>query len=316
MKYNNFGATGLKVSQIGFGSAAISGEGGGYGFGAINEQEAISLLRSAKELGINLIDTAPIYGFTLAEKRIGKAFNKNEKDDLILVSKSGVTWHDNKRVDMTNDPKVAEQMLHQSLKDLQTDVIDIYMVHWPDEKFDIRRVMEVYLKAQEQGKIRFIGLCNTHLEDYKKASEVANILVLQSEFNVFNQKAKKEIFPLVKKENLAFMSWGTLDKGIITGRLTEKRMYQDDYDCRKTAPWWNKDEVLAKVKKITKHRSFIEDKGYTLLEFALGHNLTEPEVSQVLCGARNINQLESLVKAIEHLPDIKLINEMTQRLNE
>ena len=92
-----------KSLKLGFGGAAISGEGGGYGFGKISEKEAIDLLKFSHDKGIRVYDTAPIYGFGVSENRIGKAFHTQE--DLFIISKSGVTWNSHRRVDMTNSPK-------------------------------------------------------------------------------------------------------------------------------------------------------------------------------------------------------------------
>ena len=126
---------GRPVSAIGFGGAAISGEGGGYGFGDMSETEAQTLLGHSWELGINLYDTAPIYGFGLSEERLGKYLPK----DAIIVTKGGVDWHSTRRVNMTNDPKVIERMFLESLKRLKREYIDVYMIHWPDKNVDIRR---------------------------------------------------------------------------------------------------------------------------------------------------------------------------------
>src|SRR5688572_482163 len=135
------------VFPVSFGCGAISGEGGGYGFGPILERDAVNLLNMAFDLGINLYDLAPIYGFGLAEKRLGRAFAK-KREKVFLVSKCGVTWHENKRVNMTNDPIVAEKMLSQTLSHLRTDYVDLYMIHWPDSKLDIRVPMHALSKAK------------------------------------------------------------------------------------------------------------------------------------------------------------------------
>lgn len=125
-----------------FGGASISGEGGGYGFGDISKDNAISVLHHALERGIKVYDTAPIYGFGESERRIGEAF-KNKREHAFIISKCGVTWHDSKRVNMTNDPVTTKKMIEQSLRDLSTDYIDLYMVHWPDKNTDIRHTLEV-----------------------------------------------------------------------------------------------------------------------------------------------------------------------------
>jgi aryl-alcohol dehydrogenase-like predicted oxidoreductase len=297
MKTRTLGKTNISLSEISFGGAGISGEGGGYGFGHVSETDATNLLRAAFDLGINSFDTAPIYGFGLSEIRFGKAF-KGMRDKVFITTKSGVSWHETKRVNMTNDPVIAEKMLHQSLKDLQTDFIDLYMVHWPDSKFDIRETMQVYKKAQEEGKIRFIGLCNTHESDLLKARELVHIDMVQSEFNLFQPKPKADVFPFLK--DAGFMSWGTLEKGVIPGTVKRNRKY-DDVDCRKSAPWWKESDVLKKVDVMEKIFPYLEDIKKNGLSLALTYNLNHPELTTALVGVKTQDQLKDLLKAYENL---------------
>ena len=295
---------------LAFGGAAISGEGGGYGFGDINETDAIDLLLLAFDKGLRVFDTAPIYGFGLSEQRMGKAF-KQMREKVFIVSKSGVTWGDNKRVDMTNDPAVTTRMLEQSLRDLQSDYIDLYMIHWPDARVDIRRPLEVLAKAQHEGKIKHIGLCNTNVSDLTLASEIARIEVAQSEFNFFQNRAASELFPKLKEDNISFMSWGTLDKGILTGRVDEKRKY-DASDCRSWAPWWKNADNKSKFEAMKKIWPVLDHYNHSGLEFALGFNLGFEDLTMALCGAKNKEQLLSLFKALDNLPAKEVITEISK----
>src|SRR5690606_15371670 len=161
---------------MGFGGAAISGEGGGYGFGSVSEADAEKLLLRAWENGIRLFDTAPIYGFGLSEIRMGKFL----PSDAYIVTKGGVDWHPNMRVDMSNAPHIIEKMIEESLKRLNR-TISMYMIHWPDPKVDIRDSLAIVKKYQDRGDIKDIGLCNTHKNDLMKAEEICTIKGLQSE---------------------------------------------------------------------------------------------------------------------------------------
>lgn len=295
---------------LAFGGAAISGEGGGYGFGDISEADSIKLLNMAFDLGLRIFDTAPIYGFGLSEVRMGKAF-KQMRDDVFLVSKSGVTWGDNKRVDMSNDPAVTTRMFEQSLRDLQTDYIDLYMIHWPDSKVDIRRPLEVLAKAKSQGKIKHIGLCNTFMADLEKAIEIDRIEVVQSEFNFFQNGSSETLFPYLKKNDISFMSWGTLDKGILTGRVDEKRKF-DESDCRSWAPWWKNADNKSKFDAMKKIWPLMDKYKHTGLELALGYNLSFPELNVALCGVKNPDQLQSLFKALDNLPSKEFLSEAVE----
>jgi aryl-alcohol dehydrogenase-like predicted oxidoreductase len=239
---------------------------------------------------------------------MGKAF-KDIREKVFIVSKSGVTWHENKRVDMTNDPAVASIMIEQSLRDLNTDYIDLYMIHWPDSKVDIRRTMEVLSKAKHQGKIKHIGLCNTYVEDLDRAFEVDRIEVVQSEFNFFNNCfVREQLFPYIKEKEMSFMSWGTLDKGILTGRVDEKRKTYDKSDCRSWAPWWKEADNKAKFEAMKKMWPELDENQHNGLELALAHNLSFPELSVAICGAKNSEQLGTLFKALDNLPKKELLS--------
>lgn len=311
MQFRRMGNLEAEISVLGFGGASVSGEGKGYGFGDIQEQDAIDLLRAALDLGINLFDTAPIYGFGLSEKRMGKAF-VGHREKVFLVSKCGVTWDRDRRVGVDNSPKKTEEMLHQSLRDLQTDYLDLYLVHWPDPNVDIRRTMEVLAKAKMAGKIRAIGLSNTFPEDLARAVEVERIDVLQGAFNLFDGYPRDVLFPLLDEHGMGFMSYGTLDKGILTGRVTperEKSGQFDESDVRSSASWWKEADRTAKYKAMQALRPMMEKFGHSGLELALGYVLSFQQVSTALCGMRNRKQLESAVAALERLPSAEFLQE-------
>ena len=291
----------FNVSQISFGGASLSGNGAGYGFGDISPKESLILLHSALGAGINIIDTAPIYGFGESEIRIGKAI-KDRRDKAHIISKSGVSWHENKRVNMTNNPKEALKQLEESLIRLNTDYIDTYMVHWPDKKVDLLETLDVYLKAQKEGKIKYIGLCNTTNAELSKAQAYCNIDIIQSEVNIFNN----QISNLDNLQNAMTMSWGTFDKGIISGSVAKDRTF-DKSDCRSWAPWWKKSNWKEKVDKISKLNNFVKDTEFNLISFALGYNLSF--VDTAICGFKNEKQLDQILKAMDSLPSLALIKE-------
>ena len=296
-----------------FGGAAVSGECGGYGFGAISHDDSLELLRFAYERGVRLFDSAPIYGFGESERRIGKAFRGGE--DVFLISKSGVTWDGSRRVNLSNDPKVAESMLERSLRNFGRDVIDLYMVHWPDPRVDIRRTLEVFLRAKERGRIKHIGLCNTSGEEMRRAREVVPVEYVQSEFHLLCPHPPRVFSHL---EDALFMSWGTLDKGILTRRVGRKRELAKDYsagDCRRKAPWWKQSEVLDKIDRLESLWPFLRERGCSPLEMALGHNLSWPECSHVVVGSRNRKQWEETLAALEHLPDRETVLEARRLLH-
>ncbi len=292
-KARNLGKTEIKCTPISFGSASISGEGGGYGFGPMAEGNAHDLIRHALELGVTLFDSAPVYGMREAEKRLGKFFKVNGgRSKVHFVSKSGVTWHENKRINLTNDPEVAEKMLMQSLKDFQTDYIDIYFIHWPDGKVDIRRPLERLARLQEKGAIRYLGLCNTSEADLLLAKDVAKIDVLQSEFSLFNRGVEKNLFPICQTDQLGFMSWGGLEKGILSGSFDVNRQLHPS-DNRVGAPWFKRKDVLKKVELVDEMKNVgkeIAGDDFDFKSFVLGYYFSHEDVTTLLCGSKTASQ--------------------------
>ena len=304
MKYTNF--KNLNLSSYIFGGAALSSVGKGYGFGEVNDLQAQELVECALDCGINLFDTAPIYGFGLSEKRLGR-FLHSKRDSVYLISKSGVSWHDSGRVNMTNDPKVTKSMLEDSLRRLSTDYIDIYMVHWPDANVDIRRTVEVLAKAQLERKIKYIGLCNTNDDEILKASEICSIDFIQSEFNLFNNG-----FEAVKSlENRFSMGWGTLDKGILAGHLTTDTIFESS-DARSWAPWWKKSNWKEKVKVVEQY-SLAKD---VLPIKQLAIMYSQKSLNGSICGAKSAKQLKELLNLVDvESFDGELLNNSLKKFN-
>lgn len=308
MKTRQLGNTGINLSEISFGAAAISGEAGGYGFGGISEQNSIDLVREAVERGINHFDTAPIYGFGESEKRLGKALSGGLRDKVYLTSKSGITWHGNKRVDLDNSAPTTLKMLEQSLRDLNTDYIDFYFIHWPDPRVDIRYPMEVLSKARGQGKIRYIGLSNSNQQEYIGASEVDKVDLFQGQYN-FLHPDLIELKELIEKDNLGSMSWGSFHKGVLTGTINKDRQYETS-DCRKKSPWWKRSAVNIELDRFESIKSEVLTRGIKLDSFALGFILKEAWLTTTLVGMRNRDYLIKTLEALESLPEIDIYDEL------
>lgn len=298
----------LELSKISFGGASLSGDGGGYGFGEIGESNAQALVEMAIDAGVNIFDTAPIYGFHNSEIRLGK-FIKSQREKVKIVSKSGITWHSTKRVNLTNDPKVCEQMLHTSLKNLQTEYIDFYLIHWPDKQVDIRRPLEVLAKAQDKGQIKYIGLSNTTKEDFEKAQEIAQVDLLQAESNLFNHHLKFLKDEITNKEIIT-MGWGTLDKGILSGKLQADQKFSKE-DARSWAPWWKKSNWREKLEKA----QMVEKKlGVSIKSLAM--SFSQKNNSTSICGVKSPEQLFDLIAQSQNIIEEELIDEAIRLLNE
>jgi myo-inositol catabolism protein IolS len=306
MIYKQFGQLDEQVSVLGFGAASLSGSGGGYGFGAIEDEAAIELVHAAQGAGINLFDTAPIYGFGESERRLGLALS-DRRDDVFVVSKSGVAYDANHNVRIDNSPVTTQHMLESSLKRLQTDMIDLYLVHWPDPKVDIRKTMETLTRAKERGLIRYIGLSNTNTLDLSRAREITSVDVVQFEASFLNPCALDALQETEDLQAMGVMSWGTLAKGILTGRVTRDRKF-DSLDVRNTAPWWVNADHEPSFEIMDQLTPMLVERGHTGLELAMGYLLHREVVDTLLCGVRTHEQLDSAIESIANLPDDDLLH--------
>ena len=299
----------LDTFGVGFGTAGLSGEGAGYGFGPISHDESIEIVREAINLGVRVFDSAPIYGFGMAERRLGAGL-KNIREKAYIITKTGVSWHSNKRVNMTNGADETRKMFEDSLRRLDTDYIDAVLIHWPDPKVDIRVPFEVLAKAKQNGQIRYLGLSNTNLEEIKKAEEIDSVDVLQNECNIFNLE---EVIPLIRNTKSFITSWGTFDKGIATGRVTLDRKFSAE-DCRSWAPWWkksNKKEKILLIDSIKKHLTKYGKEEVESILIALSiFKIRKQGVNCPLVGARTVKDIEKIIKAqdLEH----EIIKEVIQ----
>lgn len=300
---------GKSFSKLCFGGAGISGEGRGYGFGEIGQDQAVELLQRAYEHGVNIFDFAPIYGFNLAEKRAGAAF-REVREKVSLVSKCGVNWSDSGRVDMSNDPNVALKMLDNTLRNFQSDYVDIYMVHWPDPRVDIRSTMEVLYNAKEKGKILHLGLCNTSADELRLAKEVSPVEVVQGELNLFQRDAFRALGDELD-DSILTMGWGTFDKGILAGSVKEDSRFTSD-DCRSWAPWWKKSNWKERAAFTDKAMKNFKLSSRDLARLSLQFSQSEADTS--LCGMRGLEHLE---RNLEYLvaPELKNMEEIVDEFS-
>ncbi len=241
-------------SPFAFGGAALGGTGGGYSLGLISEEDTWVLLDFLRDHGVSVLDLAPIYGFGEAERRVGKYFQRypEKRKDFFILTKGGIDWDQNKRVDLSNHPETIKKMIEQSLTRLQTEVIDLYMIHWPDPRHDILGAMEVLKEAQQKGQIRFLGLSNPDVTDVEKIQSRWPGLIssLQMESSIFQTKHLDQWQPWLEKNQACCFTWGTFDKGLFSEKIyDEKRTYSPQDSRASKAIWWKQDRGKREIRK-------------------------------------------------------------------
>ncbi len=289
----------LKATTVGLGCGGLSGESGGYGFGAMTDGAAQRVLEKSYELGIRLFDTAPIYGFGESERRLGKFFKAHPSfmNDSVIVTKLGVDWDDSKNVRIDNSPEAARRMLGQSLERLGLSKVHVYMIHWPDLAVPVERTMETLADLKSQGMIGSIGVSNFSPEMIKQAEKIAPIDVIQAPFSFASASAKETLLPFCGKEARGFMSYATLAKGILAGTVTGDRKFEDS-DVRARS---NKTllQLEAIKDELAQFRQLAADSAMSVSQLATAWVLSHASVSTALCGCKSIEQVAEIVGAAD-----------------
>jgi aryl-alcohol dehydrogenase-like predicted oxidoreductase len=231
METINIGGLSLPASRIGLGTWAI----GGWMWGGSNAREAVRTIQTAVDQGINLIDTAPVYGFGRSEELVGRALETGgRRARTIIATKAGVEWIDG-RIYRNSSPKRIRQEVEDSLRRLRTDYIDLYHVHWPDPSVPIEETAGEMGKLYVEGKIRAIGVSNYSVEQIARFEMMAPIHAVQPPYNLFERAAEVATIPYAESKAMAILAYGALCRGLLTGAITSETTFPTD-DLRAKDP--------------------------------------------------------------------------------
>ncbi|MFN3660455.1 MAG: aldo/keto reductase [Brevinematales bacterium] len=222
MVYRRLGKNGPLVSVVGYGGWALGEEG----WPDVDSSLSLRSLEEAFEQGITLYDTAPFYGRGLSEERIGMVLSSVRKQ-VVIATKCGIQWDDSRVwLSLGRDNILKEVEL--SLRRLRTDYIDLYQVHWYDQKTPLLEVCRTLQELQRQRVIRHIGVCNFPVRLLAKAVQWMDVVSVQAEYNLVNRKAEETILPFCKKKHIGFLAYSPLAQGFLAGRAFDPRSRAKD----------------------------------------------------------------------------------------
>jgi aryl-alcohol dehydrogenase-like predicted oxidoreductase len=221
--------TGLKVSRVALGTWAM----GGWMWGGTDQRESVATIRAAVDQGINLIDTAPVYGFGVSEEIVGAAL-EGVRTQAVIATKAGLEWREGKIYRNATRARILQEV-DDSLRRLRTDYIDIYQVHWPDPLVPVEETAEAMRSLYEQGKIRAIGVSNFSVAQMERFRAVAPLHVLQPPYNLFERAIEAQILPYCNANHVVTLGYGALCRGLLSGRMRPDTTFQGD-DLRRIDP--------------------------------------------------------------------------------
>jgi aryl-alcohol dehydrogenase-like predicted oxidoreductase len=298
------------ASRIGLGTWAI----GGWLWGGTEESDAISTIHAALDNGINVIDTAPVYGFGRSEVLVGKALQGGRRADAIIATKVGLDWGSGKIL-RNSTPARLRQELEDSLRRLKTDVIDIYQVHWPDVSVPFEETARTLEAFRREGKIRAIGVSNFSPDQMDRFRKGAQLATIQPPYNLFEREIEKDVLPYAERNGLVVLAYGALCRGLLSGKITAETEFKGD-DLRKTDPKFRQPrfgQYLAAVERLDRFAR--ERYGKTVLALAVRWLLDRGKIV-ALWGARRPDQLAPVAEVMGWTLDAAAMQEIDRILAE
>lgn len=306
MQFKCLGRTGLRVSTIGLGTMVHAGH-----FGPMNDDDSISAINAALDLGINFIDTSDAYGAGYSETLLGTVLG-SRRLDVVLATKGGNIMVGPNRGKRNFSPEYINGVLHGSLKRLKTDWIDLYQLHNPDvEIIERGEIWELLERRKQEGKIRHYGVSINTISEGIAAAKGLRAETIQIEYNLLQQEPAQEIFPLAQSAGIGIIARVPLRRGLLTGKMTpadEKRFQGDDLRARS----FKGEAFVKELAKVEKLRFLVHGPIKTLGQAAIAFCAAHPAVSVAIAGARDEVQMRENAAA----GDMTLPPEDLERITE
>ena len=290
MERRKLGNSGLEVSAIGLGCMGLS-----FGYGpATDKSEAIKLIRTAFDLGVNFFDSAEAYGPFLNEELLGEAVAPF-RDEVVLATKFGFEGGLTSK-GLNSTPENIKAVTNAALRRLKTDRIDLLYQHRVDPKVPLEEVAGTVKELIAQGKVKHFGLSEAGVESIQRAHAVQPVAALQSECSIWWREPEKEILPLLEKLGIGFVPFSPLGKGFLTGAINENTKF-DQSDFRNVVPRFNEENRKANQIVVESITEFAKQKGATPAQVALAWVLAQKPWIVPIPGTTKVNRLQENLKA-------------------
>ena len=319
MQYRKFGDTDMEVSVVGFGCWQI----GGYYWGHVDQGEWIDSVHRALDLGITLFDTADFYGFGRSEQVLAEALG-DRSDDVIIATKVGLVSRGGRQDFGADDLPALEDHIEKdlsrthiieaaeaSLRRLKRDVIDLYLLHWPDQATPVEETMGAMAELVEAGKVREVGCCNFSAAEMHEANRSYHLAAHQFPYSLLDRTAEQELLPACQAAGIGGIAYWTLFKGLLTGKYTQHSAFGVD-DWRHFDPAFQGEPFRKSLAIVADLKRVAVDEGLSPAQLAIAWVLHQPGVTTAIVGAKWPQHVETNVGAAEAV----LSNDALKRIDE
>lgn len=316
MRTKRLGNTDLELTTVGLGTFAIGGPDWDAGWGPQDDHDSITAIQKALDMGINWIDTAPVYGLGKAEEIVREAL-KDVKEKPIIATKLGLVWDENRNISGTLKRDSVRKEVDASLHRLGTDVIDLYQIHWPNPDVDLEEAWTEMAALVEEGKVRYIGVSNCSVEQMERLQSILPVASLQPPYSMIIRDIEKDILPYCGKKNIGVIPYSPMQRGLLTGKYTKESIQKlDRKDHRLGEPYFQEPEFSVNLKLVDRLKPIAERNGKSLAQLAIAWVLRRPEVTAAIVGARRPSQVEETVIAGNWILSNDDISEIDKLLKE
>jgi aryl-alcohol dehydrogenase-like predicted oxidoreductase len=302
------GMTELEVTRIAFGTWQIGGD-----WGSFDQRQAVAAIRHARDLGINLFDTAQAYGFGASERLLGEALRDdldNRRDEVVIATKGGLRDDDERPRDSSRE--WLRSGAEQSLRELGVDYIDVYQVHWPDPQTPFAETAAALQELVDEGKIRHVGVSNYDAVQIAEFARTRPAETVQPLYNVFQREIDAGLLPYAREHDIGVLAYSPLAHGLLTGAIDEQTTFEPG-DWRSSSPQFQGETFRRNLEIARELALFAADElGCTVSQLAIAWTLANPAVHVAIVGARKAAHIEDSVGAL----DVVLTDDHMARIDE
>jgi aryl-alcohol dehydrogenase-like predicted oxidoreductase len=302
METRKLGNSDLHITRVGYGAWAIGGSGWQFAWGSQDDNESITAIHRALELGVNWIDTAAAYGLGHSEEVVGRALKSWHGSRPYVFTKCGLRGDANGDVRKVLTADSIRGEVEDSLRRLSVDVIDLYQIHWPPDPDspELEEGWSTLANLKREGKVRWIGVSNFNVQQLQRAQAIAPVTSLQPRYSLVHREIEDEILPYCLSEGIGVIAYSPMASGLLTGAMTRERaakLPRDDW--RRNHPDFTEPNLSHNLELVEHLHEIASRHNRSTGEVAIAWTLHHPAVTGAIVGARNARQTEGVMRAGE-----------------
>ena len=299
MRTRQLGSTDLHVSVLGLGSFALGGANWKASWGPQDDQDSVDAIVRAVELGVNWIDTAPVYGYGHAEEVVGRALKRCRAKPWV-ATKCGRHWEANGNIYGRLRKASIYAEAEASLRRLGVEVIDLYQMHWPQPEEEIEEGWGAMADLVKAGKVRYLGVSNFSVAQMERVQAIHPIASLQPPYSLLRRDIEADLLPFCARQHIGVVVYSPLQKGLLTGAFSVARRDRlPPEDHRRNDPMFAEPQLRATLRFVDGLAQLATAHRMSAAELALAWVLRRPELTAAIVGARRPAQIEETVGAAE-----------------